>query len=485
MLIRNSALYMVARLLPGFFGLATTAALTRLLDPQQYGRYGLALVVMMLGSTVLFDWLGVSFLRFYQARRDDPDVVATFVTIFVAIVMASAVALGVAWIGGLMPDDRVGVSVVGLVMVWAYSWFELVSRLAVAEFQPFKYLSMNLGRSALILVGATAAAWLTASPLWAAMSNAVGMFAGAFLGRMPIPRPSWRRFDRALARDVLVFGAPVAASMALYSLIDNGTRVLLDELDSPGALGLYTAASILMQTTLGVMAAGVYSAGYSLAVQAVESGDHAAARRQLLANGTLLLAILAPASLGMALAGNCMATTLVGAKFVTGVAALMPWMAASAFFGCVRAYHLDHAFQLGKRPYMQIWIMGLAGVIAIGLSVYLIPREGPIGAAIAVTVAMAVSCVHAVIAGRYAYPLPLPIAASVRIGFCCAAMALVVVHLPDSGWGGLFLRGALGSATYALAAIAVNLLDTRERAIGIAKRAAQWWADSRRDAAFK
>ena len=50
MLIRNSAIYMVAKLLPGLFGLATTAALTRLLDPHEYGLYGLALVVMTLGS---------------------------------------------------------------------------------------------------------------------------------------------------------------------------------------------------------------------------------------------------------------------------------------------------------------------------------------------------------------------------------------------------------------------------------------------------
>jgi O-antigen/teichoic acid export membrane protein len=76
MLIKNSAIYMVATLLPGLFSLATTAALTRLLDPHEYGLYGLALVVMTLGSSVMFDWLGVSFIRFYQAKREDPRLVA-------------------------------------------------------------------------------------------------------------------------------------------------------------------------------------------------------------------------------------------------------------------------------------------------------------------------------------------------------------------------------------------------------------------------
>jgi O-antigen/teichoic acid export membrane protein len=478
MLIRNSAIYMVAKLLPGLFGLATTAALTRLLDPHEYGLYGLALVTMMLGSSILFDWLGLSFLRFYQSRRDDPNLVSTFICMFIVLVTVSAAALGVALIGGVVRTDLVGTSVVGLLMVWACSWFELVSRLAVAEFQPIKYLSMNLGRSLLVLGGATTAAWLTTSPLWTAMGTAAGFFGGTFFGRIPITRPSWRRFDRNLARDVLVFGAPIAASMMLFNLMDGGTRVLLEQLDSARALGLYTAASALVQSTLGVMAAGVSMAGYSLVVREVERGDHTAARRQLLANGTLLLAVLAPASLGMALTGNCIATTLVGSKFISGVAPLMPWMAAISFFGCLRSFHLDQAFQLGKRPHQQIWIAGLGGIISIGLSIYLIPREGPLGVAIAVAVAVAISCVHAMIAGRYAYPIPLPIAAGIRVGICCAMMAFVVIQLPDSGWVGLILRTTLGSGTYALAVVAMNLLDTRELAVRFAKRA------TRRCAAF-
>ncbi len=482
MLIKNSAIYMVAKLAPGLFGLATTAALTRLLDPHEYGLYGLALVVMTLGSIILFDWLGLAFLRFYQSRRDDPSLLSTFLCMFIALVVVSAAGLGAALISGVIPADLVGAYVVGLLMVWAGAWFELVSRLAVAEFQPVKVLQMNLGRSLLVLAGATTAAWLTTSPLWTATATGAAIFVGAFFGRVPIPRPRWRLFDRSLARDVVVFGAPMAASMALFTLIDGGTRVLLERLDSAQALGLYTAASVLAQSTIGVIAAGVSSAGYSLVVREVEHDDHAAARRQLLANGTLLLAVLAPTSLGIALTGNCIATTFLGSRFVSGVAPLMVWIAANSFFNSLRCNHLDHAFHLGKKPNLQVWVMGLAGIIAIGLSLYLIPKEGPVGAAIAVTVAYAVSCVHSMIAGRYAYPIPLPVAAGVRIGICCAFMALVVVQLPDSGWMGLVLRATLGAGTYALAAIAVNLLDTRALAVRFTKSA---WAAFRSDEALK
>jgi O-antigen/teichoic acid export membrane protein len=335
MLIRNSALYIVSKLLAGLFGLATTASLTRSLDPHEYGLYGLALVIMALGSMVAFEWLALSFLRFYQARREDPQLGTTFISVFVALVAISAAALFIALLAGLVPPHLAGVSILGLIMIWASSWFELIARIAIAEFQPLQYLKMYLGRSFFIFIGATAAAWLTKSSLWAAVATTIGIFAGAFCGNIPIPRPSWRLFDRDLAREVLVFGIPLAASVTCTTLSDSGTRLLLVHLGSAQALGLYTAASVLVMNTLGFIGTGISSAGYSLVVREVERGDHSAARRQLLANGTLLLAVLAPASLGLALTGNCIATTLVGSKFSSGVALLMPWMAISSFFSVV------------------------------------------------------------------------------------------------------------------------------------------------------
>ncbi len=202
------------------------------------------------------------------------------------------------------------------------------------------------------------------------------------------------------------------------------------------------------------MAGGIVSASYPLAVRAVESGDAERARRQLLANGSLLLSVMAPACLGMALTADGAANTLVGHAFAPTVALLMPWMAIGAFFASMRAHFLDHAFQLGRRPGLQVLVTAVAAIIAIGLSIFLIPRYGPVGGAIAVTIAMAVSCVHASLAGRLAYPVPLPLAAAGRVLVAFAAQVVV------------------GVAAYGAAAFALNLLDLRSAALSfIARRA--------------
>ena len=241
MLIRNSAIYMVAKLLPGLFGLATTAALTRLLDPHEYGLYGLALVVMMLGSIhpVRLAWLVVSPILSVATRRPKLGLDVHLHVLRAGHRFGGSArrrvdrrrrAGGFGWHLCLKLAHGVGVLMVR-------SGFPTRSGGIPAARSIMK---MNLGRSLLVLGGATTAAWLTRSPLWTALATGAGIFAGTFFGRIPIPRPSWRLFDRDLARDVLVFGAPVAASMALFSLIDGGTRILLEQLDSArGARSLY------------------------------------------------------------------------------------------------------------------------------------------------------------------------------------------------------------------------------------------------------
>ncbi len=458
MLIRHSAIYIVAKIVPGALGLATTALLTRLLAPADYGVYGVALLVMTFGANIAFDWLGLAYLRVAQNHvtnhADRPRATSTFARIFAALVAATALLALAAAAFGLITPAKAGIVTAGLLMAWAYSWFELLSCFQIAQLDPATYLRMNLGRAALTLLGAGAAAWITRDPVSTAYGTAAAMILATILRGLPPVRAA---FDPALARLAIRFGLPLAASLVLTSLVGTGTRAMVEWLGSIEALGLYTAALVLVQNTLGVVAAGIAAAGFSLAVRAVNSGDAAAARRQLDANATLLLAILAPAALGMALTAPGIAVTLVGTRFVATVAELTPWMAAGALFAGLRAHYLDHAFQLGRRPAGQVWVTAGNVVVTTALALLLIPGQGPLGAAIAVAVGAATACLHALWAGRAAYPLPLPLAAAAKIAAACAAMTTSVLLVPPF----LPAQIAAGALAYAAAALAFDLLGLR------------------------
>ncbi len=249
--------------------------------------------------------------------------------------------------------------------------------------------------------------------------------------------------------------------MALLGLTTTGTRAVVGALAGDGALGLYTAGFVLSQNVLVMIAAGIGSATYPSAVRAVEAGDPALIRRQLQANATVLLVLLAPASLGMALVAPGLARLLVGHAYQATVASLIPWMAATSFFGGLRGCYLDHAFQLGRKPGLQIRIAAVAALIGVGGTALLVPRLGVLGAAIATTVAMAASCLHALALGRRAFALPLPSRDASWVALGCAALGLAVIAVPGHGAAALAGRIASSATLYAGCLLGTNVLGLR------------------------
>ena len=466
MLIRHSVVYIAAKLLPGALGMLTTAVLTRLLPPEQYGLYGVALVIMSFGATLAFEWLGLAYLRLAATQKEKALAIGTFTRLFAALLLAATFAGAAAVI--IVPRDERAIVSAGFVLMVSYAWFEFRARFHVAGLAPGAYLRMNVARAALILLAAGAASWSTHDPVWTASATAAATLAGSFIGGRPVRGAG---FDPTLARAAVRFGLPLAASLALTSATGSATRGLVGTLGGLEALGLYTAAFILVQNTLVVLSSGLSSAGFSLAVNALEAGNAEAARRQLAANGALLLAILAPAALGMALTADTLAATLVGPGFRDAVAALTPWMAAGAFLAGFRAHYLDHAFQLGRNMRGQIWVTASAAAVTLGLDAVLIPRMGPVGAAIAVTAGAAVAVVHAASAGRAAFPIPLPITQASRVAGACAFMTLGVLAVPGAGLAALAGKIAAGVLTYGAAAVALDIIGLRRQVTDGLRRA--------------
>lgn len=463
MLISHSVLYIVARIGAGVISIATTALLTRLLDPTRYGVYGVILAIMTFGSAIVFDWQGITVIRFVQSRRDDPAVRTTVVIIYL-LLLAFIASLGeAAYLVGLVPPHAGGLVAAGIFVVGTYAWCEIAAQFEVANLRPTRYLTIYSARSVLTFTGAVGAAWVTRDPLMVALGSGTGMVLATSFGTLIRVRLRFSLFDRALARQMLNFGAPLALSLSFSSMNLAGSRFILASLGSIDGLGYFTAASNLVIVTLSVITGGLESATYSFAVKTMETGDRAATRAQLAQNFTLILAVLAPTAIGMALTAQGIAHTLVGHRFSAVVATLIPVLALGSLFGCIRTSYLDKAFQLGNKPSKQIAVMATAAFVSICGSWFLVPIYGPLGAAVAVVSAQLISCVHCRWAARDAYPLPLPFAAIWRVGASCAVMALIVKSVPGTGAVLLAAQVVLGGGSYCLMALASNLLEIRTK----------------------
>ena len=461
MMLRNGILYLVARLLPGVLSIATMSILTRLLTPAEYGVYGLTLIIMSFGSTIAFEWLGLSFMRLYEARQGDARTIPTFVLLFYAMVGLTLLLMGVVALAQILPASDLPQFAIGICMAWSFACFELLSRFEVAGIRPRRYLAFNLIRAVSLMAFTLGAAWLTHDALATAFGNMLGLLVAIVpLGRRRLAaHPSL--FDRELAREVVRFGMPFALSMLLSGLFTSGVRALVAALTDARELGLYTASYALSQNVLFVVAAAISYTTYPLAVRAYEKGDPAVLRAQFEDNLAFLLAIMVPAALGMALAAPELAAHLVGPEFRVGVAPLIPWMALTVLLGSIRGNYLDTAFQLGKRLNRQVGVSAVAAVLALAGTAILVPLLGLIGAPIATLFAMAVSCVHAWLIGRVPFRLPIPARVLRQVGFAAALMSAAVLAVPGGLPYSLAAKIAAGFVGYAAGCLATDLLGLR------------------------
>jgi O-antigen/teichoic acid export membrane protein len=386
--------------------------------------------------------------------------------IFLVNVTMSAALFLLIWLFNLLRGPETPYYAMGLVLMWSTAWFELFACIEIVSLRPLVYFTMNSVRAICVLMITPAVAWLTRDPLWAAVGTALGINVGSFLRQVRVPRLGSGSFDAGLAWEMISFGLPLGGAMIMGSMNYTGTRVMVEWLGSAAALGYYTAAFVLIQNTLVIIASGIASASYPLAVRAVETGDRNVARQQLLENATLLLAVMAPAALGAALTAKGIAISLVGAQYADTVTRLTPWMAAGAFFMSIRGNYLDYAFQLGRRPLLQFRVLSVCAFVSLGLAYLLIPKWGPEGAAIAVTVALAAACLHARIeAAAISYSLPLPIAASAKILLACGIMSLGILSINGDSPARFALQIVVGGALYSLSMVALNVLGLRDQAV--------------------
>ena len=461
MRLRDGAAYIASKVVSGALGLATATLLTWLLAPESYGIYGLGLTVITVGNNVLFDWMSVSFQRWYQGHANDPAFMATLLLMFGGVCAASAVLMETVTLLGLLGQyQRYAWLFLG--GAWAYGWFEFTSRIQVGRFRPARYFWMCFTRNALILASSAAVGHFTGSAEMVLGVTFASMFvAGSlYLGDGSISLRG--RFDKALARSFVVYATPIGVTMILYGLGASINRVMLGALLTVEAVAHYTVASTLVHNSLGLISTGIGMAGFTTAIRAVDSGDHATAQSLLRRNYIFLAGLLFPAGVGLTLVSHELCGILISPQFRDPAEQVIPWLALYSVLIGLRAQYIDTSFQLGKRTGLAVQVTALSAAVNLGLNLLLIPRWGLVGSTVALNVAGAISFAHATFLAKRCYALPIPVHETVQLAAATGFMALVIMVVrPLPGIGGLLAEVVLGIAAYAVALATLDIQGSR------------------------
>jgi len=474
MLLQHSGIYAIARGLPGVINFLAIIAWTRLLPPEQYGRYALVIAAVMLANKVVFGWLRLGVLRFLPGLGDDHRAfLSTLKAGFVLMAGLTGLLGGISMVFVSDPTYR-GLLAAGVVLLWSQSLFELHLEIARSQLSPVRYGLLALIKSLLALALGIVFVELG----FGAYGLIFGLTLGLLIAAVPAMLRDWPGariglWDRAWLRQMWVYGAPLSGTAALVFVVGSSDRFLIAWLLDEDAVGRYAVGYDLASSAMVLLMMIINLAAYPLAVRALEQQGPAAAARYLLQNCTALLWIGLPAAVGLVLLAPNLALVLVGHQFRVDAAAIIPVIALATLLDGIKQYHLDLAFHLGRRTIWLIWVTLATAATNIVLNLWWIPAFGIIGAAYATLAAFALGLALSRWVGRQVFALPWPGGESVKIAMATAGMGGAIWLLAD-GRGIVALAGQVfcGIITYGSLCWLLDVGGTRRM---LTQKAGRYW----------
>ncbi len=466
-LIKQIFVYSPGVLIPALMQFFALIVFTRLVDPDAYGRYALVVSTAHLIDAFGLAWIRTGQLRFYEAEKQKNKLDQLLATMSLTFVMTAAcfVPICVILILVLPLDPAFSAALlagVGYMILRAAVLQNLFRYRAAGHAK--RYSAVEVSRS---LLGFAAAVIL----VLLVDNKEIGLVLGVSLGyalvwtadlRAYVKMLTPKYFNKSKLREIFRYFRPIIIQMSLIQLMNVLDRYMIGLFLGPEKVGLYSVGFTVSQHSIGLIFTAILIPAYPLLLKEFEINGIEWARTRIKLNASIVLAICIPATAGLAVTSEYVAVVMLGQKYQSAAAVIIPWIALSTFVTGIRMHVYAHVFHLFKRVDLTLKIMALVVGTNFVLNALLIPRLGITGAIVATVVADAVGLALYIVVGRRLMPLDFPLRDAWRILLATAIMtaSLASVEFPKSAVG-LAAMVALGALVYAISALILDVLGAR------------------------
>lgn len=469
MLTKHSITYFLGRGLPGLINFIGLSIYTRFVQPEAYGNYALVVTTVNLFNAVLFQWIRLVLLRFTPACESESDKARLNSTVIVGYAGATSVSIFLLLIWFLFSGEKMSLPYIalGISLLISQALFEIGLDYYRSNLNPRQYsiasfvkaLSSILLSASLAYLGFGAAGLLAG--LLGGTTLAVIFYFTSFLKEL---RTGLQQFDWQLIRKHLEYGVPLTASSALTFVMDSSDRYLVKLYLGVAATGAYSVGYDLSKQTLWVIMSAISLASYPLVIRALEKEGHRAANKHLAANLIMLLAVSVPTAVGMSVLAPEIATLLVGNEYAEIASLLIPYIVIGALLSGLKSFYLDQSFQLAQKTRLQLWSVGIAALLNVGMNIILLPRIGLMGAAYSTLLSYGIVLIISYVLSQQAYKLPMPWGKIGRIGFAALIMGAIILLVKPYCYGllGFIFLVTLGAGVYGSLLVALNVISSSD-----------------------
>lgn len=474
MQLRHSILYLLAHGIPALIAFFTLALYTRWISPEAYGIYSTLLVVANSINIILFNWLYVALLRYWNDSEYSQEELRNLLLI-VLFIGSVFILLGAILYYFLTKDGLMAAALAGLMISNAlYTGYQ---RINSASLQAERYLVIEIIRVLLTTTMAVGLVWLGYS--WH------GILLATSLGFVLVPfmfphfwqcfRYYQKNFNYNKALSLIRYGLPLSLTFILLEVIHTTDRILLSWLVGFEAAGQYAVAFSLPFQLLILVGSAINTAAYPLILKALEQQGETIARAKLANYFLILLGVLLPSYFGLIAISHDFMPFLIGSAYLEESLRLLPLIGLLLVFNAIYLFHTSLAFQLSKQTYKPILIVGAAAILNIILNVILIPYYRVEGALIASLVAYLICIIYGNFLGARCFKLPILWLDILKILGAAGLMLLVLDNLVlEHGLIEGGIRILVGLLVYSAVICLLNVGNVRFYLINFLKRLSKY-----------
>ncbi len=403
-MIRQSAVYLPSRVIPGALNFLGLLLYARSLGPSGFGR-----LTLLIGATTLINgtalyWVRGSYLRFATEVQDDRPQRATALLVNAVILTLLTVLALLAVLAGWVDPLLAGCAVL---LVGVQNAGEVRQEFLRANGRVTAYGLVAFIRAVVVLPVSLLLLHFTALGFLAPVVGLIcGNLAGLGYALLADRQPLRGAFSSTLLPSFFAYGLPLVPFFLVQALLGNIDRFLLNRLLGVRAAGAYGAGYDAVQQSIGLVFVAVSLAGLPLIFKAHAEGE-GRWRASAETMAALLLGVTVFMAVFLTLYHAQVSALLLGPSYVSA-SVVIPLVAWSAVIAGLRSSYTDVTFLIRKQTGWQLPSAALALALNTLLDVLLIPRMGLLGAGVAsVTAALAALALSAALSVRLgAMPLP-------------------------------------------------------------------------------
>lgn len=448
MQVRHSLLYLMAHGIPALAAFFTLALYTRWLSPEAYGLYSTLLVMANSANIILFNWMYVALMRYWNTSEFHEDELISLVG--VVLVVGSVLIVGMAVAYFAFTQEALVAAAIAILMI-SNAIYMGYQRLNSISLQAERYLFIELARvvfTTLLAVGLVLVGYS-----WYGILLATSL--GFLLTSLVLPH-FWQRFwhypksfnYRKLLK-LLQYGWPLSLTFMLLELIHATDRVLLSWLIGFEAAGQYAVAFSLPFQLLILVGSAINMAAYPLILQALEQQGEEAAKSKLADYLLILLGLLLPSYLGLIAVSDDFMPLLIGIDYLNESLRLLPAIGLLLVINAIYLFYISLGFQIAKQTHKTIWVVGIAALLNLILNLILIPYYQIDGAILASLVSYLICVGYGYRLSANYFKMPILWSELIKLTIAASLMLVILKNLPiGTGLIEGFIRILVGLIVY-------------------------------------